>query len=220
MRTEGEVNALVNETEQTHCDLVIAAGPASGEPCHPLVRHLLSRPTAAGEPALEQRSIPFALLNVRQPRWPLERVLLIICGENADDTAVDWALRLAQPSAAVVTALAVVPPVPAMCYGLPRMEQGMAALLATDTTLGRQMHHVARRLAQCQVEGTLRLRQGAPDQQIGREVAEGGHDLIVMATRPCPWWLRQLRGDPICSLLRRVDRPVLLAEPTADRCQK
>jgi hypothetical protein len=216
-RTEGELDALVDETDHSPCDLVIVAGSARGEPCHLLVRRLLARPAAAGVPALQQRSIPFALLVVRQPRWPPERLLLVICGENADDAAVDWALRLGRASAAAVTALAVVPPVPAMYHGLGRMEQGMTALLATDTALGRRMHQVARRLAQCQVEGTLRLRQGAPDQQIGREVTEGGHDLVVMATRPCPWWLRQLRGDPICSLLSRVDRPVLLAEPTAAR---
>jgi nucleotide-binding universal stress UspA family protein len=95
------------------------------------------------------------------------------------------------------------------------MEQGVAALLATDTALGRQMHHVARRLAECQVQGTLRLRQGAPDQQICREVDEGDHDLIVMATRSCRWWLRQVKGDPICSLLSWVDRPMLLVEPRA-----
>jgi nucleotide-binding universal stress UspA family protein len=214
VRTESEVDALLNGPEHTWCDLVIMAGPARGKRCDPLIRRWLSRPAAAGVQALEQRSNPSALLVIRQPRWPLERLLLVICSGNADDAAVDWTLRLARPGAAAVTALAVVPPVPAMYHGLPHMEQGVAALLAADTILGRQMHHVARRLAQCKVEGTLRLRQGAPSQQICREVAEGGHDLIIMATRTCPWWLRQLKGDPICSLLSRVDRPVLLAEPS------
>ena len=162
----------------------------------------------------QQSAVPFAILVAQRPRWPLERILLVICGESADNAAVDWALRLARPSTAAVTVLAVVPPVPAMYHGLSRMEQGVAALLTTDTTLGRQMHQVARRLAECQVDGTLRLRQGAPDQQICREMVEGDHDLIIMATRPCRWWLRQLKGDPICSLLSRVDRPVLFAEPT------
>jgi nucleotide-binding universal stress UspA family protein len=209
MSKAGDVDALVKQGEHTLCDLVIF-----GKRCHPLIRRLLLRSTADGVLASQQNAVPFAVLVAPRPRWPLERILLLICGESADNGAVDWVLRLARPSTAAVTALAVVPPVPAMYHGLYRMEQGVAALLATDTALGRQMHQVARRLAEYKVDGTLRLRQGAPDQQICREVVEGDHDLIVMATRPCRWWLRQLKGDPICSLLNRVDRPVLLAGPT------
>jgi nucleotide-binding universal stress UspA family protein len=214
MSTAQDVDALVKEGGHTHCDLVIVAGPARGKRCHPLIRRLLSRSTADGVLASQQNALPFAVLVAPRPRWPLKRILLVICGESADNGAVDWVLRLARPSTAAVTALAVVPPVPAMYHGLSRMEQGLASLLATDTTFGQQMHQVARRLAECKVDGTLRLRQGIPDQQICREVAEGDHDLIVMATKPCRWWLRQLKGDPICSLLSWVDRPVLLAEPT------
>jgi nucleotide-binding universal stress UspA family protein len=198
--------------------VVIAAGPAGGERCPPLVRRLLSRSTAAGVLASQQSAVPSSVLVAQRPRWPLERILLIICGENGDNAAVDWALRLAPPCTAAVTVLAVVPPVPEMYHGLSRMKQGVAALLATDTALGRKMHQVARRLAECKVDGTLRLRQGAPCQQVCRELEEGNHDLIVMATKPCRWWLRQLKGDPICSLLSRVDRPVVLAEPTTAYC--
>ena len=208
MTTAGDVNALVKEGGRADSDLVIF-----GKRCHPLIRRLLSPSTADGGLASQQSAVPFAVLVAQRPRWPLERILLVICGERADNGAVDWALRLARPSTAAITVLAVVPPVPAMYHGLSRMEQGVAALLTTDTALGRRMHHATRRLAECEVDGTLRLRQGAPDQQICREVVEGDHDLIVMATKPCRWWLRQLKGDPICSLLSRVDRPMLLAEP-------
>jgi nucleotide-binding universal stress UspA family protein len=208
--TAKEMNALIKEGVRANCDLVIF-----GKSCHSPIRRLLSRSSVNGAPALQQSAVPFAILVAQRPRWPLQRILLAICGDSVDDAAMDWALRLARPSTAAVTVLAVVPPVPTMYHGLARMEQSMAALLTTDTALGRQMHHVARRLAECNVDGTLRLRQGAPDQEICREVVEGNHDLVVMATRPCRWWLRQLGGDPICSLLSRVDRPVLLAEPTA-----
>jgi nucleotide-binding universal stress UspA family protein len=213
MSTAEEANALTREAGRADCDLLVI-GYRLGERCHPLLRRLLSRSVANGAPASQQSAVPFAVLVARRPRWPLERILLVICGESADNVAVDWALRLARPSTAAVTVLTVVPPVPAMYHGLSRMEQGVAGLLTTDTALGRQMHHAARRLAECKVDGTLRLRQGAPDKQICREVVEGDHDLIVMATKPCRWWLRQLKGDPICSLLRSVNRPVLLAEPT------
>jgi nucleotide-binding universal stress UspA family protein len=209
MSTAEEVDALTKEKGRAHCDLVIF-----GKRCQPLIRALLSRVAADKGLPYQHRAVPFAVLVAQRPRWPLERILLVICGESEDNGAADWALRLAQRSNAIVTAVAVMPPVPVMYRGLSRMEQGVAELLATDTPLGRQMHQVARRLAECQVDSILRLRQGAPDQEICREVVEGDYDLIVMATRPCRWWLRQLKGDPICSLLSWVDRPVLLVEPT------
>jgi nucleotide-binding universal stress UspA family protein len=210
MTTEGELNALDREGRRVDCDLLVT-GFRLGKRYHPLLRRLLSRSTADDDVTGQQSAIPCAILVAQRPRWPLERILLVICGESADNAAMDWTLRLAKPSTAAVTVLAAVPPVPIMYHGLSRMEQGVAALLTTDTALGRQMHLAARRLTECKVDGTLRVRQGVPDQQICREVVEGDYDLIVMATKPCRWWLRQLKGELSCSLLGRIDRPMLLA---------
>jgi nucleotide-binding universal stress UspA family protein len=203
----GEMNALTGPGARPDCDLLMF-----GQRRHPLIRRLLS---SEGAQASQSSVLP-AILVAERPRWPLKRILLVLCGEGADHGAVDWGLRLALPSAAAVTVLAVVPPMPIMYRGLSRMEQSIAALLTTDTALGRQMHRVARRLAEREVNGALRLRQGAPDEQIYREVVEGDHDLVVLAPRPCHWWLRQLKGDPICSLLSQVDRPMLLVAPTTE----
>ncbi len=211
MDTAGEVNALTGAAGRAGCDLVIL-----GKGDHPLIRRLLSRPTAEGALSSQKSDNPFAVLAAQEPRWPLERILLVLCGESADNAAVDWALRLACPSTAAVTVLAVVPPVPAMYHGLSRMEQTLCSLLTTDTALGCQMRQVTRRLAECSLDGTLRLRQGAPNRQICREMVKGDYDLVIMATKPCRWWLRQLKGDPICSLLSWVNRPVLFVEPTTE----
>jgi nucleotide-binding universal stress UspA family protein len=210
MTTAGDVNALTRQAGRADCDLVIF-----GKGSQPLIRRLLSRSIADDALASQQSDIPFAVLAAEEPRWPLERILLVLCGERADNAAVDWALRLACPSNAAVTVLTVVPPVPAMYHGFSRMEQSLRSLLTTDTALGCQMRQVARRLVEAKVDGTLRLRQGAPDQQICREMGRGDFDLVIMATKPCRWWLRQLKGDPICSMLSRLDRPALLVEPTS-----
>jgi nucleotide-binding universal stress UspA family protein len=197
--TEEDLQALGEGGEHARCDLVIFADGS-----HPLLRHLLSRYSAPGQAGAS------SILVAQRPMWPLERVLLVICGGKEDDAVVDWAVRLAGPSAAAITALAVVPPMPAMYFGLQRMEHSVAALLASDTALGRKMHHVARRLAESNVDSTLCLRQGAPDQQICRKAVEGDYDLVIIATRPCRWWLRQLKGDLVCSLLSWVERPLLI----------
>ena len=209
------LDALTKEGGCAEHDLLIL-----DEPGHPLARHLLSRPATAdapqlhdGAPAPGQRQVPFAMLVAQRPRWPLGRILLIVCGESADNAAVDWVLRLARPSGAAVTALALVPPLPGLFCGLSRMGQDLASLLTTDTALGRQMRHVAQRLVESKVEGTLRLCQGLVDCQIRRDIVEGDYDMIVMAVKPCRWWLRRLKGDPICQLLSWADRPVLLVEP-------
>jgi nucleotide-binding universal stress UspA family protein len=193
-----------------------------GKGSHPLLRRLLAgqggegtTPGSRGTTS-RQDAASFAVLAARNPCLPLARILLVLCGGSADQAAVNWTLRLACPSSAAVTVLAVVPSVQAMYHGLARMRQSLRSVLSTDTPLGRQMRETAQRLVDAEVSSALRLRQGPPELEICREMAEGGYDMAIMATRPCRWWLRQLRGDPICSLLRWADRPVLFVEPTTE----
>jgi hypothetical protein len=153
---------------------------------------------------------------VQEPRWPLKRILLILSDAVADGPAVDWAVLLAGLASSVITVLAVVPPMPVMYRGLSRMEQTLRSLLRTDTALGSKMREVSRRLAASGVESALRLRQGTAEQQICREMAEGDHDLAILATNPCGWWLRQLKGDPICSLLKSARWPVMFVKATTE----
>lgn len=207
--TAAEFRALSKELGRCDSDVIIV-----GEGSLHLIRRLLSRPGAGSGPTSRQSAIPFAVLAAQEPRWPLERLLLVLFGEREEGVAADWALRLACRSSASVTVLAVVPPVPAMYHGLSGMEQTLRSLLATDTALGAQLRQVARRLVESKVDGTLRLRQGAPDQQVCQEAVEGDYDLVIMETRPCRWWLRHVRADPVCSLLSRVNRPVLFVERT------
>lgn len=202
--TKDPCEALAREVERSGYDLVVW-----GEPEQSLSQRLLSGPAYCQ--AIEQ--VPTSLLMVRRPRLPLGRLLLVIRGEDIDSLAMNWTVRLAQPSGAAVTVLAVVPPVPAMYDGWARMQVGLDALLTTDTALGQQMRRVGRCLVDWEVEGRLQLRQGEPQVQIQYEVAEGDYDLIVVATKSHDWWRRWLMGDQVRSLLRWADRPVLVAKP-------
>jgi nucleotide-binding universal stress UspA family protein len=156
--------------------------------------------------------ITSSLLIARHPRWPIRRLLLITRGGETDEAAVDWTVRLAQPSSATVTVLAVAPDMPAMCRETIRAQYGLADWLATDTILGRQLRRIAQRLDHWGAEGTLRFRQGPPDRQIGYEVIEGNYDLIVIAPDPPDMWLRRLQGELVGPLLAKTDRPVLIAK--------
>jgi nucleotide-binding universal stress UspA family protein len=139
--------------------------------------------------------------------------LLVLEGAETDCAAVDWVLRLARAGACAVTALAVVPPVPAMYERRAGMDQGLPVLLTAQTPLGRQLRQAARQLVEWEIEGTLRLRQGPPDLQIQRELAEKDYSLIALAAQPGHRWQRWLEGDLVRSLLHRASRPVLVARP-------
>jgi len=160
---------------------------------------------------IEEMGLSASLIFAREPTWPLRRLLLIVQGETWDREAMDWTLRLAEPSGASVTALAVLPPVPAGCRGPERMEGGLAELLAAETPLGRQMRQVARRLVERDVEGTLRLCQGSPAWEIRRELAEVRFDLLVLDRGPRSRARRSSQGDLAMSLAGTVARPMLVA---------
>jgi len=198
---EATVGTLLEKTRQD-CELVIMGRPET------VVRGSLFS-GALELAALSRLSV--SMLIAQRPCWPLRRLLLVIQGEASDEEAMDWTLRLAELSGASVTALAVVPPVPAMYHGLKRMEGGLAELLATDTPLGREMRDVARRLVDKGIEGTLRLRQGSPEWEIRRELVEGQSDLLVIGTasygRVQRWFVRDLA----VSLARFAGRPILVA---------
>lgn len=207
MPQNGKAN-LKDLAEKASCnqDLVIF-----GEPDQSLTQRILSGP--AGCRAAEQ--LPTSVLVARQPRWPLKNILLVTRGYETDNMAVDWLLRLAQPSKAIVTVLALTPETSVMYQQASTyMPHGLADWLATDTPLGRQLRRIAQQLANWEVVGQLRFRQGAPCQQIQREVATGDYDLIVLAADPADWWLRRLLGEVVNPLLGKVERPVLIAKPT------
>jgi len=203
---EGEDATLDDLVKAAHnYDLVIF-----GEPDQTLIQRLLSG--TADLKAAEQ--MPSSVLVAHQPRWPIHHILLIIRGQETDNVGVDWAVRLAQPSQANVTVLAVVPHMPATYDHVTRKQYGLAQWLATDTALGRQTRRIAQHLVNWDTRGTLRFRQGPAETQIQREVLEGNYDLIVIAADPSSWWSRRLSGELVTPLLRWVDQPVLVAKPT------
>ncbi len=161
--------------------------------------------------AVEQ--IIASLLVVRRPRWPLDRILLIVQGHEGDDAAVDWVVRLSSGSNVAVTVLVMVPPVPAMYYGMPRMQQGVTLLLDGDDALGRQTRRATQQLADQKIENAVRLCQGSPDLLIRREMLEGNYDLVVVAAERQHRWVRFLLGDLVVPILRWADQPVLVARP-------
>lgn len=205
---EGNLSGSISDLAAAACghDLVVFA-----EPDQSLMKKLLVGPL--GCQAAER--IPTSVLLARQPRWPIEKILLVTRGqEGIDDQAIDWLIRLVQATSATVTVLGIVLPMPAVYQrAVTQLPEGPAGWLSTDTPLGRQLVHISNRLENWRIEGMLRFREGTPEQQVRREVACNNYDLIVIAPDPRDWWLRRLIGELVEPLLHWIDRPVLIAKP-------
>jgi nucleotide-binding universal stress UspA family protein len=157
--------------------------------------------------------VPTSLLVARRPRWPLHEILLIVRSEAVHSLAVNWTIRLAQASGAVVTVLVVVPQVSPIRSREVRLQQGLAMLLSGDSLLERQIKYVSQCLEAKGLEALLRLREGFPEQQIRAELSTDSYDLVVVAAESQDWWLRRLVGESVEPVLSRANCPVLIAKP-------
>ena len=190
--------------EASDCDLIVFGEPKqshlgrlfTGRPCHKAVN-----------------KVPVSILVTWRPRWPIQKILLIVRIEDTDEAAVDWMARLARPSDAKVTILPVLSSFPSVYAPISSEETALGELLSPNTQPGQQLRCLSQRLAQWQIDGALRFRQGEPGWQIRWEVAEGNYDLIVIGAEPhgrCQPWLM---GELVAPMLSWLNRPLLIARP-------
>lgn len=186
-----------------HCELVIF-----GEPDQTWLDRLVFGKSCCQ--ALNQSSSSFLL--ARKPRWPIQRILLILRFEETDQAAVEWLVRLAQCCSASVTVLPIVPSLPAMYALGNQFYAGPDVLLSSNTGTGQELRQVINRLNQLQINGILRLRRGEPDWQIRHEIAAGDYDLVVIGEEPHGRIFRLLLGEIVSHLLYWMERPLLIAK--------
>jgi nucleotide-binding universal stress UspA family protein len=202
IRTEDDVARI--KQASCECSLIIY-----GEPTQSYLRRLMTRRFSSQ--AIIR--LPTSLLVIRQPRWPIRTILLIVRVEETDEAAVEWAARLARPSGAKVTILPILYSFPSVYAPACSEETALGELLSPNTQPGKQLRCLSQRLAQWQIEGTLRFRQGEPEWQIRWEVTEGNYDLIVIGAEPYGRWQRLLMGELVAPMLAWLNRPLLIAQP-------
>lgn len=156
-----------------------------------------------------------SVLVLRHPHYPVKHILLYLEGGEADSLAVEWVARLARSFQAVVTILAIIPPVPAMFHGLARMRSDLPEVMATDSRLGRSLRQAARQLQAEEAQSKLQLRQGDFEWEFRGAVAECNADLIAVTGEAPGRFERWLGSDPVASLLRWRKCPVLVVKPTS-----
>jgi hypothetical protein len=188
------------------CDLIIL-----GEPHQSLTQRLWPGP-AAGRAA---EHWPGSLLLARHPRWPLRQILTILRGEPGDDAALEWTLRLAEAAGAGVTLLAVIPSLPGFYNEGSQVQAQLGVLLLANSMTGCCLRRQLRRLHQAGVAAQLGTQPGAPDRQIETEIRCSAPDLVVIAAESAGQFWRLWLGELVRPLLRRIDRPLLVARPPA-----
>jgi len=155
--------------------------------------------------------LPASVLVVKNPRWPLQKILFAIRdGHESNESTVDWVIRLAHSSHASVTMLPLVPPVPEMYGRLVR--NNLAALFTSNDPLGERMRAISRRMAMEEIDGTIKLRNGPPLEQIRSEVFDTDIDMLAIAAEPQSHIWRWIVGELVNDLFVWFDRPLLISK--------
>lgn len=155
--------------------------------------------------------LPTSLLILRSPRLPINSVLLLLHNQAADLFALEWCLQLAKASAARITLMPLVLAVPGMLT--PSVQHTLPDLLSSNCPLGCQLRDFSRRLVQAGIQGTIRLRQEMPEEQIIQEIGAQEYDLVVSGLA-----VKQKSLLPFLqTLLQSTRQPLLLARTNPDK---
>jgi hypothetical protein len=176
-------------------------------PDPPLIKRLLLEPAEQSY----VNKFPTSLLVVREPHWPIRKILLVLHDPQNDDSALTWSIRFARPSRAAVTILPLLPAPPGM-FAQMQTRHSIAELLARDYPLGAQLRRSAQQLAEWNIDGKLKLRNEPPDQQVRCEVMEGNYDLIIVGAQTQNTISRWILGQLVNPLLQWADRPLLITK--------
>jgi nucleotide-binding universal stress UspA family protein len=160
---------------------------------------------------LVEAGVPVLL--AREPRWPFDRLLLVLRDTPTDEPAIRWTLHLSAAGATEVTILPVVPSLPALYAQGSRGQPDLEVLLEPSTPTGRKIDQVVRALLKVGVpEVAVHQQRGAPVWQICKEMAVSDYDLLVIGAESGSRLYRWFTGELLPPLLRRCPIPVLVAE--------
>ena len=152
-------------------------------------------------------------LIIKQLQWPIRNLLLVIKDEICDETAINWALRLAKPSHAAVTILPIIIPIPEMYKQSARENINVSSLLSSNSILGRKVLQTMRRFMEQDIEVDISLSNETPFWQVWYEIKNKSYEIILIAADPGNWLLRWAGGELAASVLEWADQSVLISKP-------
>jgi nucleotide-binding universal stress UspA family protein len=198
------IKGLNNEAAQLHADLIIFKTLEN------------TYPKSFRKTSLERKfvqQLETSTLIVKQPQWPIKNILLVIKNEICDETAINWAVRLAKTSHAAVTVLPIIIPIPEMYKQRAREHINVSSLLSSNSILGRKTLKTMRRFMEQDIEVDISLSNETPFWQAWYEIKNKSYEIILIAADPSNWLLRWAGGELAASVLEWADQPVLISKP-------
>lgn len=159
---------------------------------------------------------PASVLVVRRPRWPLRRILLILRADVTDEAAIQWLGQLAGSVRVELFILPIIPPLPAM-YSHGSIPLQAEVVLAPNTFSGAQLRRLVSLCALWGIEAQLLLHDSEPQRRIEWAARTSDCDLVLLSHEPHHWLHHRFLGELVRPLLRRADRPVLVARNISEK---
>jgi len=152
-----------------------------------------------------------SLFIVREPVWPIQKILLLTQFNKNDEAATTWIARLTPACSATATILTIMPSLPTSLRQPGYVQSGLDGFLSSNTTSGIWLRHLSERLQEGGIQGEICLRQGEPETEVQQELAESHYDLIVIGADPYHKPSHWILGGLVGSLLHWTQCPVLIA---------
>jgi nucleotide-binding universal stress UspA family protein len=151
------------------------------------------------------------VLAVMGERADLKRILICSGGKSYIDNAVKLTSEIACKSQLSVTILHVLPDIAPIYQTLIEREETLDKVLASATSLGRNLRSEKTALESAGVTAEIKLRYGLVVEEILAEATSGGYDMIVTGSAPAHAPIRTyILGDVTQELINRADCAVFV----------
>jgi nucleotide-binding universal stress UspA family protein len=151
------------------------------------------------------------VLVVPVSRRAIKRILICSGGGTYIENAVRFTSTIAKDLAAEIALLTVTPRPPAMHGTIFRRQEDVAALLKSNSALGRNLRAAQEIIKRAGVPVVVEVRHGIVIDEILAEVERRDYDLVVSGSWPVrDAWRHYALGNVTREIVNRTHRPVLV----------
>jgi nucleotide-binding universal stress UspA family protein len=152
---------------------------------------------------------PVLVVPVSRP--VLKRILICTGGGTYIENAVRFTCKIAKHLSAEIALLTVTPRPPAMHGTIFRRQEDVAALLNSNSALGRNLRSGKEIIERTGVPAVVEVRHGIVIEEILAEVERRDYDLVVCGSWPVrDAWRNYAIGNVTREIVNRTHRPVLV----------